>query len=175
MAKLLKVFDTSISFWEANPVVNTVPEFETLKSKLGKRKSSHIMWAIALLLDKSDDNIWKNVSEEDAKALIKDEFLKSNDFKFKDYEEQIIAYKRHLMTPAQRSLLEWEQKLEERSKFIVDTEYDLDTLPKLDAAMSKTQSIYDMYEKIKEKLEREESDGQLRGGAQESATERGLI
>lgn len=173
--KLLKNFNPSISFWEANPVVNTVPEFISLSDKLGKRKSSHIMWAIAFLLDKSDDNIWRNVSANDCEILVRDEFLKDNSFKYSDYKEQIDAYKRHLMTPAQQSLLNWEIKLRDRDRFINETAYDLDTVAKLDAAQKNTIEIFKVYEKIKEELEKENVDGALRGGAQESATEKGLI
>ena len=173
--KLLKNFDPSMSFWEANPVVNTVPEFEELKERLGKRKSSHVMWAIAFLLDKGEDNVWRNVSAQDCETLIKEDFLKDNSFTFSDYKRQTEAYKRHMMTPAQRSLLDWENKLRERSEFINDTAYDLDTIAKLDAAQKNTIEIFKVYEKIKEELEKENAEGQLRGGAQESATEKGLI
>lgn len=172
---LLKNFNPEMSFWEANPSVNSIPEFDKLKSKVGKSKSSRILWAIAFLLDKGQDNMWRNVSEKDAKILIKDEYLKMKDFKFEDYEEQMNAYKRHLMTAAERSLLAWERKMEERDDFIKSTPYDLDTLPKLDLAAAKTIDLFKNFSKIKEDLERESADGKLRGGAQESASEQGLI
>lgn len=173
--KLLVNFNPEDSFWEANPVVETIPEFISLKNKLGKRKSSRIMWAIAFLLDKGEGNIWRNVKPDEVEELIKEEYLKGDDFSFKDYPEQINAYKRHLMTPAQKLLMNWEEKMEERDKFIHDTPYDLDTISKLDTAMGNTEKLWSLYETIKKKLDKETSEGRLVGNAEESAIEKGLI
>ena len=172
---ILENFNPEISFWEANPAVNSIPEFSDLKDELGKRKSSTIMWAIAFLLDKNEANVWRNVSEDDLKILVADEFVKDSKFNYNKYEPQIHAYRRHLMTPAQKLLKDWEVKMEERNKFINSTEYDLDTIAKLDRAMESTGKLWDLYEQIKNKLEKETSEGKLRGGAQESAMEQGII
>lgn len=175
MKSILSNFDTTMSFWDANPTVNTIPEFAKLKKKEGVKKSSTIMWAISFLLDQNEDNIWKNVHGDECKELIKDEYLNDPKFKFEDYDEQIKAYERHLMSPAERSLLNFKNKLEERDAFIKDAPYTMETAKDLDAIQANTMKIFEIYKKIKEDLEKELSEGRVLGNKQESASERGLI
>lgn len=82
-------------------------------------------------------------------------------------------YKDLLLTKAQRMLLLWEEKLEERSALIGSLPYNLENLDTLDDMMSKSPKIWEGYDKIKKLLEQEESTSY--GGAQESLTELGLI
>jgi len=175
MASILRNFAPDISFWEANPTVNTIPEFLELKDKLGVKKSSTIMWAISFLLDQSEDNVWKNMPYEEAVGLITSDYLDDSNFDFDDYETQMNAYKRHLMTHGERSLMNWKNKLEERDKFLKDTEYTLDTVKTIDTAQKDTLAIFKIYEQIQEKLGQEESASTIVGKKQESASEKGQI
>lgn len=175
MNSILRNFSPEISFWEANPVVNTIPEFRELKEEEGEERSSTIMWAIAFLLDKSEDNPWRNTSQNEAKALISSDYLDNEEFNFNKYEKQFNAFKRHLMTHAQRSLLNWQNKLEERDMFLRDTEYSLETAKLLDDIQKNTISIFKAKEQIEEMIAKEGEKSTIVGKKQESLLEKGQI
>jgi hypothetical protein len=172
MSSILRNFHPDTLFWEANPSVTTINAFNKLKKT---KQSSKILWAIALLLDKNEDNPWRNLPEEEKKALIEDEFIEDSTFQWEDYQEQIDAYKAFLMTPAQRALANWENKLLEREEFIRTTSYDESTYKMLDDMQTKTINLYQNYKTIMEMIAMEQSEGVLRGGATESISEKGII
>ena len=175
MASILRNFSPDVSFWEANPAVNTIPEFKELRDELGKKKSSTVMWAISFLLDQSDDNPWRNVPYEESIGLITSDYLDDENFNFDDYEMQVKAFKKHLMTHGERSLLNWKDKLEERDKFLKEAQYTLDTVKTIDTAQKDTLAIFKIYQQIQEIIEKEDSGTTIVGKKQESASEKGQI
>ncbi|MFT7118785.1 MAG: hypothetical protein ACI9LF_001167 [Flavobacteriales bacterium] len=175
MASILRNFEPGILFWEANQLVNTIPEFLELKKKLGVKKSSTVMWAIAFLLDQSEDNVWRNSPYEEAVGLITSDYLDDANFDFDDYEDTMVAFRRHLMTHGERSLLDWKRKLEERDKFLKDVEYTLETVKTIDTAQKDTINIFKVYEQILKMIGDEGNGSIIIGKKQESASEKGQI
>jgi hypothetical protein len=175
MATILRNFSPDRSFWDANPMVETVPEFKALKKKEGVKKSSAIMWAISFLLDKSEDNVWRNVSQNEAMALIASDFLDDENFDFNKYKEAMSAFRRHLMSPGQRSLLNWETKLEERDEFLKETGYDVSTAKLLDDLQKNTLSLFKVKSQIEEMISKEGDQATIIGKKQESLSEKGQI
>ena len=83
-------------------------------------------------------------------------------------------------------LVQSENKMRERQKFIDKTEYTLDylddngrpqkgTATQLDKMMVDSDKIYERHEKLKALYEKSEEDGHVFGGRTESASEQGLI
>lgn len=193
MTTIVRNFNTNDNFWETNPSFLSIGLFKRFneedKSK-GKKNSSQIMWAIAFLLDPHVDNPWKNLSEQDKKILIADEYLEQPNFEWEKYEALIEEYYKRVLTLAEKDFYELMEKMHERKEFIKNTPYTLDTLEEvdgrirsikgtaiqLDKMVTDTIKLYEQLELVKQKLEKEKlSDGETKGGMQESATEKGLL
>lgn len=175
---LLTNFDTNSNFWKLNPQLTIPKPLNDLYSKdksKGKEDSSLLMWAICLLIDPSDENKFNKFPEEDRKELIKADFLKDPKFKFEQYQSIIDWYKEGMLTQAERSLLNWHKKLQERDKFIADTTYDLDTASELDKVMANTDKLYSQYERIVKQYEKEKTESRNRGNKKASLSDQDLI
>ena len=79
-------------------------------------------------------------------------------------------------TQAERSLIEWDSKMQERSEFIRDTKYTLGTVNSkgyysggtatvIDAMLANTKKLYDQYRQVLEDLMKEKGKGRTYGGA----------
>lgn len=192
MSSLITNFRTDENFWKINPVFLTAGVFKTFHDKdksKGKAHSSKMMWAIALYVDKSIDNVWRNMSDAEKEGLIAKEYLKDEKFKFSDstVEPLVEEYFKRVLSPAQKELKRLEDKIIQRGNFIANTGYTLDefnengkgvvkgTADQLDKMLLNTSKIYDMYEAVMAKLAKEEAQGTLKGDAEESAGEGGLL
>lgn len=175
---LLNSFDTDVNIWEAEPQLKIPKVFAELyasdKSK-GKAHSSKIMWAIALLVDNSEANKFRNLRENDRKTLIASDFLKDEEFNFDEYQELMDMYIELNMSKLEKELRQQELKLEERARFINDTAYNLETGDKLDKFLLNTGKLYDQIKELKDKIKSDSDGGNTKGGMLESASERGLI
>ncbi len=171
-------FDINNNFWETNTQFKVIEPFKSLytsdKSKK-KEKSSKIMWAIAFLVDNSEDNKFRNLLDEEKRIIIADDYLDDSSFNWDDYEELIEKYETLNMSKYEKSLRIYESKLEERNKFIKDTAYDMETATQLDKIISSTKSIFDLISKLRDDINKEKSSGETKGSMVESANELGLI
>jgi len=193
MTSITRNFNTDDNFWEINPAFKTIKVFKEFfdeDTSRKSKKSSQVMWAIAFLLDPHPDNPWKNLSSDDKKFLITDEYLTDKKFKWEDHEHLIEEYYNRVLTLAEKDFYEIQEKMHERKEFIKNTPYSLDTLEEIDgrvrsvkgtaAQLDKmvvdTAKLYEQLELVKQKLEKEKAvDGETKGGMQESATEKGLL
>lgn len=157
-------------FWVLNNEIKHLSPFSNL---VDLENSSRIMWAIYLVTDPNSK--FARLPQELKEEEIINNYLKIDNFKFSDYEEYIIAYKELLLTKTQRLYIEWENKLEERNKFIAEYKYDIDTFEMLDKMMASTSKMWEQYFKIKDQMIEEENKSQLKGGRKESKSERGEI
>jgi hypothetical protein len=177
---VLTNFDIDSNFWEVNPQFKIPKKFsEFYKQDTSKHKahSSKIMWAIALLIDNSSENKFRNLQYSDREKLIAEDYL--NDEKFNwdrdDIKTLISEYFKLNTSKNERSLFIYEQKLEERDKFIHDTKYDMENASQLDKIISSTKSIFDLIAKLRDEINKEESSGETKGSLIESASEQGLL
>lgn len=173
---ILNNFETNNNFWEVNKQL-CIPEqfsnFKVIDKSKNKEDSSKIMWAIALLLD--PDSKFKRLKLQDKKNLIAKDFLKNEKFEWIKYKHIMDFYEKLMLTPAQRQLMIWEQKLDEKTQFMSDTTYDEDTAELLEKLLGSNSKLFGELERIKEQLEREDEGGIVKGGALESAVEKGEI
>lgn len=175
---LLTNFDFGINFWSAYPQLRIPKVFSSLykedKSK-GKENSSKIMWAIAMAIDNSEQNKFRNLTYEDRKDLISEEYLEDKKFNWDKYQSLIDAYSELNMSKLEKSLLTYEHKLEERDVFIRGVEYELDNLDKIDKAMKSTADIFDLITKLKDSINKEKNNGITKSGMVESGLESGMF
>ena len=155
---LLTNFQLDANFWQTYPQMILPKAFNDLykkdKSK-GKEESSKIMWAVAMLVDTSEGNKFAHLSEDDRKELIKSDYLVNDKFSFDAYKDVIDSYIHLHMSKLEAELRRQELKLEERAKFINETEYDLETGEKLDKFMLNTSKLYDQIDVLKDKIKLE--------------------
>ncbi len=188
---ITKQWNTQENYWVLNPMMLTIREFKELHEKDKKKSkevSSKMMWAIAMVVDPHEENPWRNTSLEDRKVLIAEDFLEDVDFPWEDDDIQLLinTYKNRCLTIGEKALIDLEDKLADRAEFIAGTKYSMDsyddngkvikgTADQLDKMMVNTHKIYEQMEKVKGMLDKEAIESQGRGGAQESASEQGLI
>jgi hypothetical protein len=178
MESLVKIFDTDLNFWEANPGFKSIKVYQDLytndKSK-NKVDSSQIMWAIALLIDMSEDNPWRNLSEEDKESLIAEDFLQNKKFSWKGIKALTDEYSERCLSIAEKALRNFNKKLLDRQKFIDNTKYTIDDADQLDKMMLNTVKVYQQYDLIKSMFNKEKLAGTTQDGTVESASEKGEI
>jgi len=180
MEKLLNNFSIHDNFWECNPNISLIKEFKEVHEKdrqKGKRQGQGmLMWAIALLVDKHPDNPYRNLSEEDRRILIKEDYLKDPSFSWSEVEGLVQVYKTFCLSPTERALIQIEQKLDERNKLISSAKYTIENAEDIDKLILKTKQLNDFYKDMKAELEQEQvNEGITKGGRVESASEKGLI
>lgn len=192
MTSMVKIWAPSENYWEIHPMTKDMRAFKFLynrdKSK-NKKESSKLMWAIAMCVDPHQDNAYKNMPIKTKRNLIADDHL--GDPKFDWEHPEIVGlcdtYIKHCLTLAEKELIRYEAKLVQRGEFIDKVDYTMDsydehtkkvikgTADQLDKMMLNSSKIFAEIDNIKEKLAKEEMDGQLKGGATESAAESGLL
>lgn len=192
MTSIIKVWVPQENYWVIHPMAQEFGAFKKFHNKdksKKKEKSSKIMWAIAILIDPHEDNILRNQPLKERKTLIVMDFLEDPDFNWDhpEIKELCDFYFDNCLTIAEKELIRYEEKLIDRGDFIASTSYTMDdyddvkgrvvkgTADQLDKMMLNSGKIFDQIESIKEKLLKEEMDGQLKGGATESAGEGGLL
>lgn len=175
---ILNNFDIDQDFWSSNPQFKIPKEFRKFydedKSK-GKAQSSKILWAIALLVDNSDANKFRNLSYEDKKQIISEDYLLDPKFKWEKYDNLIDKYAELSMSKLEKSLLIYEQKLEQRDKFVKDCVYKMDNAIELDKIINSTKGLFELIGKLKDQVKQEKESGTTKSGMVESALETGMF
>lgn len=192
--KIVETFQPETNFWHEHIQLAAAGPIKILydeDSTKGKSHSSKLMWSIALIWDRSSK--YYNLPEDgkDGKIeLVFTDFYGDVKYYYKNTEKigRIKDYYRRLQeTPAHRALREIEEKLEERSKFIKDTEYTLGipsekgtwvggTAQIIDAMLANSEKIYKLYESATKAVEQEGTDGDInKGGGVSSLSSDGRI
>lgn len=173
---LLNNFDIKGNFWKSNSQLElpeVFSEFKKSDKSKDKEESSKVMWAIALLLD--PDSKFRRLKLSDRKNLIAKDMLKFDKFDWNKYKVLMEFYEKLILTPAERQLLIWEQKLDEKTQFMSDTTYDENNAELLEKLLGSNSKLFSELERIKEQLDKEGETGITKGGAEESASEKGEI
>ena len=180
------------NYWSLHPQMKVIKLFRELHDKdksKGKAQSSKMMWAIALYVDPHENNPYKNVAEHDRRVLIAEDFLFDDKFPWddKDIQDLIECYKDKCLSIAEKALIQLQSKIADRARFIDQTKYSMDfydeesgkvqkgTADQLDKMMVNTIKIYEQMDKIREMLNKESIESQTKGGAVESAAEKGEL
>lgn len=175
---LLNSFDTDVNIWEVEPQLKIPKAFKKLydsdKSK-GKAHSSKIMWAIALLVDNSEANKFRNLPTDEKKTFLAEDYIGDESFDWDKYSDVIKEYEKFSLSKLERSLRIYELKLEERTNFIKDEKYTLESATSLDKIITGTKPLFDLISKLKDDITKETSSGETKGDMEESASEKGEV
>ena len=194
---LITTFNTDENFWILNPQFKNIQPFKGLhnsdKSR-GKGTSSKIMWLVSQIADSSPTNVFKNMIYEEKVALLSLDFMEDGNFFDENIEllqPLIDTYEKFHTTAALKAMREWNEKMLERSEFIKETRYTMDsydmdertgkpilvkgTAKQLDDMMKANKQIYDMYHIILKSLAEEDENTQVKGGQHLSLSDTGEI
>lgn len=171
---LLKNFNMNNNFWIEYPSYK-VPKiyrnlFDKDRSKASK-DTSKIMWSIVLLYDTSVNNVISKYPESEKKIIIEEDYFEGK-LNWDKYKDVMKFFKESELTPDERELIELNNKLNERWKFLKDEKYTIDNAKDLDATMANTDKLYTIRDKITEAIRKEkEQGGVTKGGLEESISE----
>ena len=172
---ILEGFDTDVNFWKLHPQLKVPLPFASIyeedKSK-SKSKSSQIMWAIALLVD--PDSKFSNISYPTRKDIIAKDHLKDEKFDWDKYKEAMVYYERSLVSPAKRQLMVWNKKMDEKTLYLDTLTYE-DNADTIEGLLKTNVKLFEDYERLLKLVDKETNEGSTKGGAEESASEKGLI
>ncbi len=174
--ELLENYDIDSNFWLQNPQLKYFDNFSNLYSSdtsKNKEESSKLMWSIFLYIDPIKSK-FNRMYEDDKIEEIK---LFNPIFNPKDkvQKELIDKYESLLLSKAKKLFRAWENKLEERERFIGKTKYTAETQKMLDTMMANTDKMWKQYNEVKTAMMEDESKTQIKGGRKESKSERGEI
>lgn len=166
---MVQIFDIEQNFWELYPDFKIALSFKDLykqdKSR-GKVNSSKLMWFVAYTRDMNSK--FYNLPQEEKDALIGKDYMKDINFyenNKKELDVLIEDYLKLVYSPSRRHLMDWDRKLIERSKLIIDIPYTLENFEELDKMAAATPKIYKAISDLKAELSKEEGDGVGKGGA----------
>jgi len=171
----LNNFDIHNNFWEVNKNFLALEEFKSLhdsdKSKK-KEESSLLMWCLSLLLH--PDSILFNVSISDRKKIIAKEYMHNEKFDWKTVDKLIQTYQKLILSSGQRQLVIWTRLMDEKSEYMSTLSYK-DNWEEIEKMLLSNSKLYMELARISEQLEKEGIEGEVKGNAEESDSERGDI
>lgn len=166
-----KIFDSKLNFWKSYPEFLLIEEFKTFK--LEDKDSSQIMWAICLMFHPESN--FKNLSYKDREKLICSNLELKKSFKFSDYKDIIKQFEKLTISPAKKHLILWNRIMGERDELLSTLKYDIDNYETIDKMLLNNTKLYSELERITAMLEKEDGDGLVKGGGEESASEKQLL
>ena len=182
-------FDIRVDFWKSNFELSLVGSFKTAYEKLGKSKSSKLMWSVYMFTDPSPENkIFKMGYEMKISAI--HSYNKNFDPTDELTAKCIEDYNYVLLSPAARTFKQELESLKDREFILNKITESLKNLAaenplsladkeiqslmdKTDKMRGNSMKIYDNYEKIKKIFDEESGVARLHGGGSENIFEKG--
>jgi len=181
------------NIWDIHPslaLAGPIKDLYKSDKSPNKAHSSRLMWTVALIWDR--DSKFYNLPEtgEDSKITLLFEDIYGDKSYYTNNKPKVNKlrdfYLKLQETTARRSLREIEAKLDQRSAFLKETDYELgicnekgqwvgNTAGMLDKMLADTKKIYDLYDQALKTVSNEVNDEVAKGGGQESLSDRGEI
>lgn len=167
---IIDIWDINADFWKLSPELAMIPEFLEIKKKY-KGDSSKYMWAVALFADYRSK--FRTLSEKDKRFLISKEYLKKENFDWEILANAIKAWQ-NLLPPAQKQLMIWEKFMQEKNEFMATLNY-AEHGDEIEKKLISNGKLFEEYARLRDLVAQEEDPGQVKGNAEESLSEKGLI
>ena len=167
MRNILENYTPKNNFWQFNPQFLSIEPFKSFykddKSK-GKKKSSDIMWAIALVNHPESDIYYIS----DKYERVAEDMLGEDISVWGKYSKLVEEFLDAALTQAQKSMHSWNQAMIDRDKFLSKQRYHFEeevedeegniriiksNVKELDEMRGRTAKLYQDYLKIKKELE----------------------
>lgn len=160
---IIKVINPEYDFWELYPDLKFILEFEDIRKNY-KNNSSMIMWFIVMCFDLESKYFELDIDERT--TLLSKDYLKDKDWYNNNKDKIIKAIERFeaFDTTTQRQLRQLIETMAKRTKFLRDSEYDIENFDKLDKMVSNTANLFKVFEVIEKQLAKEKGIGTTKGG-----------
>lgn len=173
---ILNNFDTKANFWKTNPqlcITEPLKSFYEADKSKDKTESSTIMWALVLVVDM--DSKYFNLPILERRKIIARDYIKNKDFDFDKYKEYSDFYEKLSVTPAKRQLIEWSRIMDEKSEVLRSMKYNVTNWETIEKMLISNKTLFSEFERLSELLVREGEQGVVKGGSEESASEKGEV
>ena len=123
MRNITENFSPANNFWDFNQQFKVVEPFKSFYNKdrtKDRKKSSDIMWGIALMYHPESDIYDMSDKEE---RVAQDMLKLGKDFDWGKYEDLISSFIDMALTQAQKSLRNWELAIKDRDEFLATQKY----------------------------------------------------
>lgn len=170
-------FTPDVNFWELNPqliIMDTFDECYALDA--GGIESSKIMWCVFFLSDPDGSvNKFYRQGKIKTKQTLSETYYPDVDWDSELFKRLTQTYESVCLTSPQRALKDIIDLIVRRNDFLVNLEFDLDTMVKLDNALVKGTKIFDDYDKLKQRFLDSKDVARLKGGRKKSKSETGEV
>lgn len=116
--------------------------------------------------------MYRNVDPSERRLMIDMDYLGFT-LKWKEHLADQDLLQKFFLTKAEKYLIGWEEKMDERQNFIASIPYSSETFEVLDKMMASTDKMWKQYLACLKDVEDEDSTAM--GNSQESTAELGLI
>ena len=100
--------------------------------------------------------------------------MKDESFDWLKYKDAMHFYETSLITPAKRQLMVWNKKMDEKTLYLDALTYE-DNADTIEGLLKTNVKLFEDYERLLKLVDKETNEGSTKGGAEESASEKGLI
>ncbi|HMT02013.1 MAG TPA: hypothetical protein PKD00_01675 [Burkholderiales bacterium] len=145
--------------------------YNTDKSK-NKVNSSEIMWALYMYTTNKVDNVLHNMSKQEREEELLMNYVTPE--QFQTVLELEDMYVEHNLSYLQRRFRFYQKMLEQREEYMSTLNYATHAQV-LDDMLSKSKKIWDDVINISKQLDVEANEAHVKGGREESATEKELL
>jgi hypothetical protein len=177
---ILNSYTPGANFWELFPTFGIAGACKKIldedKSK-GKKDSSTMMWFVAFCYEMANNRLY-NLPIEEKHTLVGTDYA-GNPLYYtqnKAILDELIEYYCQIQdTPADRQLRVWNLKMDEKTKFIQETAYGVETWKMIEDMIKGNKEMYANYQQIKDQLSKEEGMSKAKGNKIPSLSDSGVI
>lgn len=160
-------FNLDVIYWDAFPEHKII-----FKEEYESEIDHKFMWASRLYCHPSSE--FSNYSHEEKVTLISSNYLRDKDFDWSTIEEIIKKYKHHCLTPEERMLVIWKDKIFEKAQILEENKYTMENSEAMDKVINSLPKQWDIFEKVQELYNKAQSKSRVQGDSEEALFEKGL-
>jgi uncharacterized protein (DUF2132 family) len=165
----------NLNYWDVYPGQRVITPFALLynEDKSAKKlKSSQVMWALNMYCSSKKDNPMHNMTLEEREQELLENYITQEQLNTVIALEP--AFVAQSLSYLQKRFRFYLRILEQREEYMGTLKYSTHAST-LDDMLAKTKKIWDDILTIKKQLGAEEDEAQVKGGREESASEKGLL
>lgn len=171
---VISSWDHNKDFIKLNPQFNVGVIEKFYNESKSKKSASDILWAIAYCYCK-ESIIFSWTLENKLKWVASDIIKDPKVNILRDNKDIIDFFESIYDTPALRQLKIWNEKMDEKTKFLSSLKYNIGTFENIEKMLSSNVKLYSELERIQLSLEKEGGDMKTKGNWEESLSEKEII
>lgn len=167
----IKVEDPSKNIFKTHPHIEVLSLPKKLKEEYGEERASKILTAAYLIFSPDSNLRDSGLDEEELVTDVNENYLEEPSFDWDDFEDVVLFIRKNI-SKAKTMLLEYEERLIERDKFLKEWTWDKKTAKNKNAVMKDTKGLWDDYLEIKARVDEEKTETSSFGNYSKSLLEK---